>query len=787
MQMKKSLFMLALLLISSAVNGGVHTTGKAAAFPMKNLSVSAPAEFEYAAKKASEILGKIYKVTVPVSEKGNITFVKDAKYPDQGFNIKSSKEGIMISAGNARGANYAVAALARELGYRFFFPAPEWEVIPDDPPETLALDRTESPDYLSRRIWSGYGGGKDIRKATRNDENWKLFNFQGGASISTGHIYEKFVGRHREVFQAHPEYYALVKGKRTSRKLCISNPDLRKLFVDFHMNSIQANPQAESVSAEPSDGGGWCKCENCVKLGTPSTRAVFLANEVAKAVTAKYPDKKVGMYAYNRHCTPPDIDVHPSVVVNIATGFIKGGWTVDEIIKGWKKRKASIGIREYYFARVAPTQGRGSNTAYMAESLNRFYKYGARYVTAEASDSWGTGGLGYYCGAHMMWNTKLTPEALKADFLQKAFPNAVEPMKKFYDLLEGANPKELNRDLLGRMYRHLADAGKSASAAEKKRIDALISYTRFCEISFTHSAAKWEEYRAMMHFAASIRNTRMVYTASMFRSRNMKFKNKPLNINVKKTPPPTGADLQRFVSEGIKNNPLLDFTIKSFSDELVVLDNPKGSTAMNSGTSRRKVWFYIWCDGKPFTVTVTGGLIPHYRDRGNVILQLVQIGGESDTGELETVVHYDRSVPPDGKPYKVVLKPKYPGLHKVTVSDGGDMTSIIWPAHLAVSRPVEREKAPELKGTFYFYVPQGTEVLGFYAKSSRGSINDPSGKAVFKLAKRNGYYSCPLKPEQCGKVWQLNKLEGTVKLLTVPSNLALHSSKILIPEEVKGK
>ena len=85
MQMKKSLFMLALLLISSAVNGGVHTTGKAAAFPMKNLSVSAPAEFEYAAKKASEILGKIYKVTVPVSEKGNITFVKDAKYPDQGI------------------------------------------------------------------------------------------------------------------------------------------------------------------------------------------------------------------------------------------------------------------------------------------------------------------------------------------------------------------------------------------------------------------------------------------------------------------------------------------------------------------------------------------------------------------------------------------------------------------------------------------------------------------------------------------------------------------------------
>ena len=783
--MKKCLFMLTLLLMISAVQGGVHTKGKADAFAMKNLSVSAPAEFEYAAKKASEILGKIYKVTVPVAQKGNITLVKDAKYPDQGFNIKSSKAGIVISAGNARGANYAVAALARELGYRFFFPAPEWEVIPENPPEAFTIDLTESPDYLSRRIWSGYGAGKDIRKATNNDENWKLFNFQGGISISTGHVYGRFVQKHLKIFKAHPEYYALTKGKRNGNKLCISNPGLRKLFVDSCLNSFKVNPDRESISVEPSDGGGWCECENCQKLGTPSTRAILLANAAAGAITAKYPGKKVCLYAYNQHCPPPEIDVHPNVVVNIATGFIKGGFSVDEIIKGWKERKAAIGIREYYFASFFPTQGKGSNTEYLSKSLKHFYESGARYISAEASDSWGTGGLGYYCGAHMMWNTKLTPEALKADFLQKAFPNAVEPMKKFYDLLEGANPKELNRDLLGRMYRYLAEAGKTASIQEKKRIDALISYTRFCEISFTHSTAKWDEYRALMHFAASIRRTRMVYVSSMFRGKNPH--KKPLNINLRNTPPPTGADLQRFVTEGIKNNPLLDFTIKSFSDELVVLDNPKGSTAMDSGTSRRKVWFYIWCDGKPFTLSVTGGLIKHYRDRGKVILQLIQVGGESDTGELETVVHYDRSVPPDGKSYKVVLKPKYPGLHKVTVNDGGDMTRIIWPAHLAVSRPVEREKAPELKGTFYFYVPQGTEVLGFYAKSSRGSINDPSGKAVFQLAKRNGYYSFTLKPEQCGKVWKLNKLNGTVKLLTVPSNLALHSSKILIPKEVKEK
>ena len=208
---------------------------------------------------------------------------------------------------------------------------------------------------------------------------------------------------------------------------------------------------------------------------------------------------------------------------------------------------------------------------------------------------------------------------------------------------------------------------------------------------------------------------------------------------------------------------------------------------INAGNSRWQVYYYIWSDGKPFTLEVTGGLIKHYRNRGNVILQLVQVGGESETGELETVVFNDRSVPPDGVPREVTLTPKHPGLHKVIVNDNGDMTNIKWPVNMAVGRPVEREKAPELNGTFYFYVPHGTTLIGFYAKTKRGTINDPAGKTVFRLTKRNGYFSFKVKPEQCGKIWKINSMLGTVKFLTIPSTLSLRSTKILIPKEVKGK
>ena len=62
---------------------------------------------------------------------------------------------------------------------------------------------------------------------------------------------------------------------------------------------IAANPGRQSISMEPSDGGGWCECDACARLGSITDRALTLANAVAEAVTAKYPGKLVGMYAYN--------------------------------------------------------------------------------------------------------------------------------------------------------------------------------------------------------------------------------------------------------------------------------------------------------------------------------------------------------------------------------------------------------------------------------------------------------------------------------------------------------
>ncbi len=88
------------------------------------------------------------------------------------------------------------------------------------------------------------------------------------------------------------------------------------------------------------------------------------------------------------------------------------------------------------------------------------------------------------------------------------------------------------------------------------------------------------------------------------------------------------------------------------------------------------------------------------------------------------------------------------------------------------------------RGTFYFYVPAGTKTLGYYAKLNRGHLVAPNGKTVRNLAKTSGFYSDPVPAGMDGKVWELRGVNGVVRLLTVPSNLSLNASQLLLPAEI---
>lgn len=758
--MKKLICLFGMLLVS-----GLH----AEAVHIADLTVSE----NPAAQRLAAGLKAIYKKDFPVEKKGKVTF---APGDNQGYTIRTSKDGIVIT-GNAE---YAVSHLLHALGMRHFFPSQNWLVLPENPPATLDLDVKESPAWLRRSIWPGWGLWHDYRGEGKTDDLWQRQNRLGGVPLSTGHAYGTFISKNKAEFEKHPEYYALVDGKRDGSKLCISNPGVRKLYADWAAKQVKSG--LDSISCDPTDGGGWCECAECAKLGNITDRALPLANEVARAVG---PDCRVGMYAYNQHSPPPTrVKPEKNVVVSIATQFIREGWTVDTLITEWSKTGAVLGIREYYYANIAP--GAMSKTK-IADSIDFFHSKGARFMSAESTDAWGPGGLVYYMAARLLWNPKENREAILNDFFAKAFPKSEKPMREFYSLIDGDKPRPLSADLLGRMYRALAEARKTASGQELARINDLVCYTRFCELLFNHrNAPTAASYNNLLRFGAAIRDTRMVHTYAMYRDTRDLLprsipKDKIEKIDWQKTPPPTEAELAKFVSDGIANNALLDFEAVEFGQDLVPVTVSGKKELDQPGPVRGTREFLIWSDGTPLELKVTGGLIKHYRDRGNVKLTLVQIGGVSETGELETTVAHDESVPPDGKERTVTLRPKHAGLHRVVSSDGGDMTNLVFPADSLVLSPGDSGKQAALSGTRFFYVPKGTERLGFYAKIPRCTLFGPDGKQVAKQA-YNGYYSIPAKPG----VW---KVVGTGIFLpmTVPSGLSFRSDRMLLPRDVAGK
>ena len=742
--------------------------------------------FPNAESRLAEILARVYGRT-PSGNLAVVRFEKADWVDDQRYEIASSPTGVVVRAAGEKGAAFAAARILREVGYRRLAPHPSWEILPREPPKSISLNVSESPSYRSRRIVHDYKW-PEARKSGHH-EAWAFYRRLGGDAVNCGHAYERFVRHNKAFFAKHPECLALVGGERKGNKLCISNPLLREKFAQSVLDKIKGNPSMAAASVEPSDGGGWCECAECAKIGTPTDRAITLANYVAAAVRREFPGKKVALYAYNQHSPPPNVEVDRDVVVMVATQFRRNGWSADALVREWNRR-TMVGVREYYYNKNgAPGVGSLSNVPYLSASVPRFHSLGARYLTAQASDSWGAGLMGLNVAAELMWDVKADPEAVKSDVVVSAFPSARSEMREFFDMIDGEKKMPLSEDLLARMYAALAVAWRSAGDdGERSRTAQMIGYAKYCEALFAYGRKHSEATaNSLFEVAAALKPYYLVYTMSFFRD-GRPFRGagkKVANAFDWKTPRPLQPE--KWLAEGLANNHRLPFKPVDFGTDLVPAARPADADgAMRLWPLRRHCTFHLWSDGKPFALEVTGGLIKHYRDRGNVKLRLVQIGGESDTGEMETEVWHDESVPPDGERRVVTVRPRHAGLHRLETSDGGDRTLYAFPAELPVAILSGSDPLPEVGGDFWVYVPAGTKVFGFFAKTQKGRLCGPDGKSLFDLEKKIGHFSCEVPKGADGRFWRVQGLMGQFRPMTVPAALNVNPRKCLVPEGANG-
>ncbi len=729
-----------------------------------------------------------------------------------------SKDGSLYLIGATPGAvEFAVWDLLHQFGYRYYFPSETWEVIPSKPTLKIAVDRTERPSFYER---SAPRGGLRVYLQPWLEDQWKEWRTRNRTAssfnLNTGHAYDGILDRNRKQFEQHPEYLALIDGKRGGNKFCISNPGLRELVVQDAIDQVKKDPSRDSISLDPSDGGNWCTCDACQEMGSVSDRVIILANEAAVAINQLgHGEKYVGTYAYNYHSPPPSVEVHPKVIVSLATAFIKGDQTFDEMLTGWSQQAELIGIREYYGLPVwhqsMPGSASAASPVELADSIRQQHGQGARFINAESDNAWGPHGLGYYVASRMLWDVNTDPQAVIDDFLSHAFQEAEKPMREFYAFI-GSRPRHSDH-MLGVMYRQLKEARELAeSPAVRRRIDDLVLYTRYVELY--RQTNDQQSFDDLVTYLWRIRETNMADSIGMFwylnrsarKSKEMTWvPGQPSSLSLpperlrnRGDEPFSEAELTQFIEQGIENYDVLDFAPKEFSDNLAPafarlklekvpsLGDDFFGGAKGSTTTRGELHNYAWVENPPqeIRLQVRTGLI--YDVRGPAEVTLAHYGpiGVERMGFSAVST---QEVPEDQQWHEVTFTANHKGLYRVTWDERLSGTQVKWPADLGRTTLTSEGNRKQVSGrhSWYFYVPKGTEVIGAYAEAGAGGVFGPDGNQVLDLDQtETDYVSINVPEGQDGKLWSVRRMSGRFRLMNVPPYGTAKAEDLLLPEEV---
>jgi len=135
----------------------------------------------------------------------------------------------------------------------------------------------------------------------------------------------------KEYFDTHPEYFALVNGKRDRGQICWTNEDVLEIVKKNLAKAmyIQPNKQVWSVSQEDNDIV--CQCDRCKKLieenNSAAAPVIYFTNKIAK----QFPNKIISTLAYrfSRKC-PENMTLEDNVQIMLCSIEVDRNKTIEE-------------------------------------------------------------------------------------------------------------------------------------------------------------------------------------------------------------------------------------------------------------------------------------------------------------------------------------------------------------------------------------------------------------------------------------------------------------------------
>ncbi len=376
-------------------------------------------------------------------------WVSQEKIGFDGFIIKSVPGGVVIAGRNDRGTANGVYHFAEEvLGIHWYTAEDSGPTIPRRATVQIPqLDMTVKPDFA----WRGQYYLSITKylpdSVNRNRDAWWTFNRLWGISVQLDNFNDIVPD---SLFDEHPEYFALIDGKRTAGivnvQRCLSNPDVLQMAIDHTRRVFERFPDTRLASLNANDGGGWCECDDCAAMGlTQSHRSLAFCNAVAEANEQLYPARGYEFFAYLGTFDPPlDVKAHRNVVPMIASM----GWcrihAIDSdcpscvrkraVFRGWRQ----VAGRFAWYSYLVGGPFNAPGVIAMAQGM-RFVRDldcigGFREHTAGPQSNWA---MLNWMEVKLQWDVDLDAVKLRRQFIEGYYGlAAADAVERIYDQVE---------------------------------------------------------------------------------------------------------------------------------------------------------------------------------------------------------------------------------------------------------------------------------------------------------------------------------------------------------------
>lgn len=381
----------------------------------------------------------------------------------EGYRVSVTGRHTDIQGESPRAAVYGVYALLERLGAQFL--AEDCEILPSVT-EWKPMSFSSRPDFAYRDLyWRGALNGRFALQCGLNSARAEISPEMGGkiSFYRYSHTFEELVPPEKW-FDAHPEYFSLVNGRRQREhsQLCLTNPDVLEICIEGVHRWMREHPECSIFSVAQNDWYGYCECEHCQAIDRreESHAGTMLAfvNAVADAVREEFPENRIHTFAYLytrkaprylrprenvivRLCSIECCQSHPmgacrqaiggiDVENNAADAFALSGQAFTDDLADWAKIAPHLYLWDYttnFSNYLQPFP----NWHVMGENLRLFRRLGVEGVLEQGNYAPGKASafapLRIYLLSRLLWNTDADMDGLIRSFVRGYYGPEAEP------------------------------------------------------------------------------------------------------------------------------------------------------------------------------------------------------------------------------------------------------------------------------------------------------------------------------------------------------------------------